>query len=184
LEEKVGEAVLDAADEDDEVPELEEDDEEDEDEEDVEDKEEPASYPPALLAAAADPTNSTLLRAAELEAETSGTPHTVFETQLKEAKKVVNANSNTKAKANGKGKGDEDLRKIMMTNKKQRLYEKMKYSNAQQSEEVSPNIFKASVPSAMADNRCRRRNWSVDVKRSRRGRSERARHRSTFLLLV
>lgn len=143
LEEKVGEAVLDAADEDeDELPAEDGDDDEDdaevEDEENAdEEKAEPASYPPALLAAAADPTNPTLLRAAELEAETSGTPHTVFETQLKEAKKVVSASTKTKSNGKAKGKGEDDLRKIMMTNKKQRLYEKMKYSNAQQTEEVS-----------------------------------------------
>ena len=148
LEEKVGDAVLDAADVDDDEEVDAEDDEDEDDEEDEEDedeeKPEPASYPPALLAAASDPSNSTLLRAAELEAETSGTPHTVFETQFKEAKKVLGSKTSTKAKS-GKS-GDEDLRKIMMTNKKAKLYEKMKYSNAQKSDEVSRfSVLESSV---------------------------------------
>lgn len=144
LEEKVGDAVLDPVEDDEDVEEAEddEDEDEDEDEEEATSDDQPAAYPPALLAAAADPSNSTLLRAAELEAETAGTPHTVFETQLKEAKKSVGPQIKSKSKAKGKTDGD-DLRKIMMTNKKQRLYEKMQYSNNQKSEEVSQNVSAA-----------------------------------------
>jgi pescadillo protein len=173
LEEKVGDAIVDAE-EDDEDVDLEEEDEDEEEEEEDESMSGPATYPPALLAAAADPTNSTLVRAAELEAETSGTPHSVFETQLKEATKIAKATSGSKAKAPAKGaKGEEDLRKIMMTNKKARLYEKMKYSNTQKSDEVSLLLY-ALVGSAMLIVH-RKRNSSASERISRRGRRGRAR---------
>jgi pescadillo protein len=173
LEEKVGEVTVDAEDEDDVDVEEEDDDEEDDDEED-DSMSGPASYPPALLAAAADPTNSTLVRAAELEAETSGTPHSVFETQLKEAAKVAKATSGSKAPAKG-AKGEEDLRKIMMTNKKARLYEKMKYSNTQKSDEASHYFTKQwRTPLTF----CRRRSWRASARQSRRGRRGKARPKS------
>jgi len=114
-----------------------------EDEEDVDEEEDEAEpvYPPALLASALDPTNPTLLHAAELEAETNGVPHATFRTQLKEATKAnkvvpVKIKEKTTASAPGRVK-DEDLRKIMMSNKKAKLYEKMKYSNKEKQEEVS-----------------------------------------------
>lgn len=114
-----------------------EDEEEDEDEDEGDDDNvevEAPKLPPALLAAASDPSDPTLLHAAELEAERQGTSHSTFQSQLKEAAK---AKSSTKAgPAVTKGK-DEDLRKIMMSNKKAKLYEKMKYSNKQKAEEVS-----------------------------------------------
>jgi pescadillo protein len=111
----------------------EEDDEEEESESESDAK--MTSYPPALLAASLDPSNKTLLHAAELEAETSGTPHAQFIAHLKEATKANK--SSAPAKNGGKKEDDAELRKkIMMTNKKQRLYEKMKYSNAQKSDEV------------------------------------------------
>jgi pescadillo protein len=108
--------------------------EEESDEEESDEKMESTTYPPALLAASLDPTNKTLVHAAELEAETSGTPHAQFVSQLKEATKL---NKSLAPSKGGKKEDDAELRKkIMMTNKKQRLYEKMKYSNAQKSDEV------------------------------------------------
>lgn len=114
---------------------VEEDDVEESDEEDEDEKMGSSTYPPALLAASLDPSNKTLLHAAELEAESNGTPHAQFISQLKEATKLNK--SLAPAKAGAKKEDDAELRKkIMMTNKKQRLYEKMKYSNAQKSDEV------------------------------------------------
>ncbi|OCF41420.1 pescadillo [Kwoniella heveanensis CBS 569] len=121
------------------------DEDESEDEEEEADEDETAagepSYPPALLASALDPENASLLHAAELEAETNGTSHADFRAQLKEATKAnaskVKSNAagvagSNKKKANG---GEEDLRKIMMSNKKAKLYEKMQYSNRERAAE-------------------------------------------------
>ena len=117
------------------APVPEDDGDEDEDEEDDDDAtDEPATkaFPPALLAAAQAPTDSTLLHAAELEAESSGTPHATFQSQLKEASKTAKPSSAPKASG-----ADGDLRKIMMSNKKAKLYEKMQYGNKAKAEEVS-----------------------------------------------
>lgn len=110
--------------------------------EDEEDEEVPTgtaapAYPPALLVAASDPTDPTLLHAAELEAERNGTSHSTFQSQLKEATKAKGSIKAAPAPARSK---DEDLRKIMMSKKKAKLYEKMKYSNKQKSDEVSLRI--------------------------------------------
>lgn len=111
---------------------IEEEEEESEDEdEDAEEEEEAPEFPPALLAAAKDPSDASLVHAAELEAEANGTPHATFQAQLKEATKL-----HGKPKAsNANARADEDLRKIMMSNKKAKLYTKMKYSNAEKAAE-------------------------------------------------
>jgi len=83
--------------------------------------------PPALVAAAQDPTNESLLHAAELEAEANATPHATFRNQLKKATAAAAKSSGAKPAA--VNAAEEDLRKIMMTGKKQKLYEKMQYSN-------------------------------------------------------
>ena len=82
---------------------------------------------------------STLLHAAELEAEASGTPHAMFRDQLTKATKLARPVDTS----NGAGavKGDGDLRKIMMSNKKAKLYEKMQYGNRQRAEEVSARVL-------------------------------------------
>ncbi|WWC60924.1 uncharacterized protein I303_103500 [Kwoniella dejecticola CBS 10117] len=111
-----------------------EDDDASEEEEGEEDSEE-MSYPPALLASALDPENPTLLHAAELEAEQNGISHGAFRNQLKEAIKAnAGAAKAAESKRGGK-KGEEDLRKIMMSNKKAKLYEKMQYSNKEKAAE-------------------------------------------------
>ncbi|WVQ69905.1 uncharacterized protein L199_008128 [Kwoniella botswanensis] len=104
--------------------------------EDVEDEEEPAGskYPPALLASSLDSENVSLLHAAELEAEQNGISHSAFRNQLKEAIKANAKDASTKSQAGKKG-GEEDLRKIMMSNKKAKLYEKMQYSNREKAAE-------------------------------------------------
>lgn len=110
----------------------EQDEGESEDEEEDGKEEVAAEYPPALLAAAQNPSDASLLHAAELEAETNGVSHSAFRAQLKEATKVhakkVPASQKEK-------KGEEDLRKIMMSNKKAKLYEKMQYSNREKAAE-------------------------------------------------
>ncbi|KAL7424158.1 mRNA-binding ribosome synthesis protein nop7 [Cryptotrichosporon argae] len=119
-----------------------EDDDDDAEDDDDDERAESAAgaqaYPPALQAAANDPSDPTLLHAAELEAEANGTSHAAFRAQLKEATKAAKAAGAGAAKVPA-GKAakakDEDLRKIMMTNKKAKLYEKMKYGNAEKQAE-------------------------------------------------
>jgi pescadillo protein len=182
LEEK-GDAVIEDVDsEDDDIEEDDEEEEEDE-EEDEEMKPAPAAtYPPALLAAAADPSNSTLVHAAELEAETNGTPHAQFQTQLKEATKAYKATVGSKATPKAKKEDDAELRKkIMMTNKKQRLYEKMKHSNAQKSDEVSHSFTSVLRIQLTCD---RRRNLSESERRLKRGRRGKERLRLYHVLIL
>ncbi|WWC69278.1 uncharacterized protein I206_103216 [Kwoniella pini CBS 10737] len=115
------------------------------DENEDEDSEE-TSYPPALLASSLDPENPTLLHAAELEAEQNGISHGAFRNQLKEAIKANSSVSASKVDENKKGgkKGEEDLRKIMMSNKKAKLYEKMQYSNREKAAEKA-NLEKKRI---------------------------------------
>lgn len=123
-----GSGVLDGDAEDDDAEESDsgEDEEEAADEEDATMSGTP-SLPPALIASSLDPTNPLLLHAAELEAETLGTSAGAFEANL--AKATKDAIKSGKSKAKGKKvaeEDDEDLRKIMMSNKQKKLYEKMK----------------------------------------------------------
>ncbi len=109
------------------------DEEEEEDEAEEKSAGVKEALPPALLAAAQDPTNEELLHAAELEAEADATPHAAFRTQLKKATAAAAKAAPPAAKPNQ----EEDLRKIMMTGKKQKLYNKMQYSNNERKAEVS-----------------------------------------------
>lgn len=115
-----------------ETAEVEEEDEEDSEEEDEVNEQSEPEYPPALLAAAKKPSDASLVHAAELEAEANGTPHATFQAQLKEATKLHGGKA---PKSSANARADEDLRKIMMSNKKAKLYEKMKYSNAEKTAE-------------------------------------------------
>lgn len=101
------------------------------------------TLPPALLAAAMEPNDATLLHQAELEAEANGVEHGAFKKQLDAAIKAHHASDsatvNKNAAAAATAAKDEDMRKIMMTGKKQRLYTKMTFSNNAKREEVSKN---------------------------------------------
>jgi pescadillo protein len=93
---------------------------------------------PALLAAARDPTNDTLLHAAELEAEARGIAPAQFESELAvETKKAKKA---APKKIGGKKidrSQEEQLASIMLTGKQKKLYNKMSYSRDRKLEEVS-----------------------------------------------
>lgn len=96
---------------------------------------------PAMRAAAENPDDSTLVHQAELEAEVQGVDHAAFKKHLVQLGKTraegpADAKKNKKANA-AAAAADEDQRKIMMTGKKQRLYEKMQYSNNERRQEVS-----------------------------------------------
>ncbi|EJT52329.1 hypothetical protein A1Q1_04540 [Trichosporon asahii var. asahii CBS 2479] len=128
--EKEKEAVEEDAEEDEDEAVVAEEEESDEDEEESEEVEEP-TYPPALLAAAKNPKDKSLVHQAELEAEANGTPHATFQAQLKEATKKFGTSTKKKAA----DEEEPDMRKVMMSNKKRRLFEKMQYSNAERQAE-------------------------------------------------
>ena len=128
------------------------DDDEEDEEEDDEDlaqaKEKSINYAaisskltkkaPALLASARDPTNETLLHAAELEAESRGISATQFENEL--AGEIKKNKKLSKSKETGPKKVDrsqeEQLASIMLTGKQKKLYNKMSYSRDRKVEEV------------------------------------------------
>ncbi|KAJ9102662.1 hypothetical protein QFC19_004771 [Naganishia cerealis] len=121
------------------------DEEEDEDEEmqTEEGTTATAEMTSAMRAAAENPDDETLVHQAELEAEAAGTDHAVFRKQLAVAVRAAKASAPSSSKAStstapaGKtAAAEEDLRKIMMTGKKQRLYEKMQYSNNERRQEA------------------------------------------------
>ncbi|GAA5974482.1 hypothetical protein JCM11641_003245 [Rhodosporidiobolus odoratus] len=119
------------------------DDEEEDESEAGEDEEmeaaETAGPAPALLAAAANPSDDALRHAAELEAESRGVAPAVFEAELAaEAKKARSASK----KAN-KGKEirverpeQEKIAASLLTNKQRKLYNKMAYSQDRKAEET------------------------------------------------
>ena len=114
-------------------------DEEDEAmEQDDDEVEDVAAGPgPALLAAAADPTNEELRHAAELEAEARGVAPAVFEADLAaETKKAKKAAPKKKVAAPQRDEQDE-IKASMMTNSQRRLYKKMAYSQDRRSEETT-----------------------------------------------
>merc|ERR1712093_836949 len=100
---------------------------------------------PALLAAAANPDDSALLHAAELEAESKGVPHSQFQAELAaESKKAKKASAATN-KASAAAKKADALQasstqesnpaSILLSNKQRKLYNKMKYGeNKRQAE--------------------------------------------------
>lgn len=133
---------VEAAAEGDDVEMADDDEEEEEDEDEDEETVKPETkntITPALLAASRDPTNETLIHQAELEAESLGISHDAFKKSLdklvKEHKETPQGSAAEKAKK--VAVADEDMRKIMMTGKKQRLYTKMTYSNNEKKAEVS-----------------------------------------------
>jgi len=169
------------------------DEDEDEEEEDDETVKPAATttLTPALLAASRDPTDETLIHQAELEAESLGISHDAFKKSLdklvKQHKETPLGTATEKAKK--VATADEDMRKIMMTGKKQRLYTKMTYSNNEKKAEVSPPprvssrlqlstdpTFFSNLVFRLADMRLiSKTSWS---KRGRRSKRERRRRQS------
>ncbi|PSR70527.1 hypothetical protein PHLCEN_2v13566 [Hermanssonia centrifuga] len=84
----------------------------------------------AALKAAATAEDATALRAAELEAEAAGVDFGTFEKKAKSARKKVKA-----AEAQPLPEGEEDMNKMMMSNKQRKLYARMKYGEKKRTEE-------------------------------------------------
>lgn len=167
LEENGAAATVVAAESDEEEVEQDDEDEEDSDEEDEEEvEEEQESARPALLAAAQNPSDPTLVHAAELEAERQGVAHSAFTTQLKAATKAQNKSAKSNKKS-GKEDKEEDLRKIMMPNKKAKLYAKMTHSNREKAAEVS--CYTPTNDVRIVADLCRKKNSRRSEKPSRNG---------------
>ncbi|KAJ7275345.1 Pescadillo N-terminus-domain-containing protein [Mycena haematopus] len=96
--------------------------------EDGEEDEEQVAEKSALRAAATadDPAS---LRAAELAAEVAGVDYGTFEKEVRKSRK--------KSKAPARDEdGEQDMNKMMMSNKQKKLYERMKYSEKKKASEV------------------------------------------------
>ena len=153
-------------------------DEEEEVEEDAAmegDDEDAEAAPPekAVLKAAAEAEDEAALRAAELAAEAAGVDYGTFE---KEAKKA--ARKAAKAPAQADDKAEQEMNKMMMSNKQRKLYERMKYGEKKRATEVSTlrrldlpllNIYRRNKISSRRSVRSRRRSAND----SRRNHSDR-----------
>ncbi|OBZ79745.1 Pescadillo [Grifola frondosa] len=103
-----------------------------EEEEQMEDSDEEEEVRPAqsALKAAAAAEDAAALRAAELEAEAAGVDYGTFE---KEAKKAQTKSKKIEVPA--EGSGEQDMNKMMMSNKQRKLYERMKYGEKKRTAE-------------------------------------------------
>lgn len=129
------------------VDDMDEDDDDDDDEEEEEEDEDVAmedAKTPALLAAAADPSNETLRHAAELEAEAQGVAPAQFEARLAAETKKAGASQKKQKQgaapavpAGKKQRSEQDeIKASMMSNSQRRLYKKMTYSQDRRDEET------------------------------------------------
>jgi pescadillo len=89
----------------------------------------------AVLAAA--PEDLEALRAAELSAEVAGVDAGVFE---QEVSKSLNKSRKTTA-APTANEGDQEMNKMLMSNKKRKLYERMRYGEKKKTSEVCPSSY-------------------------------------------
>jgi pescadillo len=89
----------------------------------------------AMKAAAQNPMDLALLRAAELEAERAGRDTTEFESSLRKALKKEDKDRLNKPPGLGRSH-EAEMNKMMMSNKKRRLYERMKFSEHKKATEV------------------------------------------------
>ncbi|KAI0757096.1 Pescadillo N-terminus-domain-containing protein [Daedaleopsis nitida] len=84
----------------------------------------------AALKAAAAADDAAALRAAELEAEAAGVDFGTFEKETKKAQKKAK-----KAEAPKEDEAEQDMNKMMMSNKQRKLYERMKYGEKKRATE-------------------------------------------------
>lgn len=113
---------------------------EDEEDSDVEDASEPEAdsdeeeltAEKAALKAAASAEDEAALRAAELEAEAAGVDFGTFEKTTRKAKKKAKASD-----APTVDQSEQEMNKMMMSNKQKKLYERMKHGEKKRTAEVS-----------------------------------------------
>ena len=103
-----------------------------EEEGDVSDEDEVEDAPEkVVLRAAATAEDAAALRAAELEAEAAGVDFGTFEKETRKARKKVRVQEEEPEPI------DEDMNKMMMSNKQRKLYERMKHGEKKRTVEVS-----------------------------------------------
>lgn len=121
-------------DDDDEMDEEEEDEEEDEEEKHTKQVENAKVRALQKAKNVAKTQDSAAVRAAELEAEAAGVDFATFDkaTKVKPSKNVKVDDTNQK---------EDEMNKMMMSNKQRKLYEKMKYGERKRNEEVSISPF-------------------------------------------
>ena len=171
-------AMIAGADEDEEMEDEEEAIEGDGDEEEEEEEEEATRPVKAALKAAAAAEDAAALRAAELAAEAAGVDFGTFEKESKKAQKKAK-----KAEVPKADEAEQDMNKMMMSNKQRKLYERMKYGEKKRAVEVSYvkklcHEYRLMYILAYSD-----KNWSRRNGRSRRRKSAERRHRSRSLWL-
>jgi pescadillo len=113
-----------------EVGDAQESDEEDANGSADDDTEEDAALKAAAAVAAEDPL---ALRAAELAAEAAGIDYGTFEKEVTKSR-----TKSKKVDANGQPHREDDMNKMMMSNKKRKLYERMKHGEKKREAEVRP----------------------------------------------
>lgn len=75
------------------------------------------------------------LRAAELEAEAAGVDYGAFEQEVKKTKKIKGKTAPAPAEV------EEEMNKMLMSNKKRKLYERMKYGQQKKDAEVGSSVL-------------------------------------------
>jgi len=93
----------------------------------------------SALEAAVAKADPALLRAAELEAEAAGIDAAAFTAQVGKASKKQAKKADTKAGRDEKAQ-EEDMNKMLMSNRNRKLYEKIKHSQRKQAGQVSFGI--------------------------------------------
>lgn len=127
------------------------------------DDEDAEAAPPekAVFKVAAEAADEAALRAAELAAEAAGVDYGTFEKEAKKAAKKA-----AKAPAQADDKAEQEMNKMMMSNKQRKLYERMKYGEKKRATEVSTlrrldlpllNIYRRNKISSRRSVRLRRR---------------------------
>lgn len=106
------------------------DEEEDEDEDDIVPEK-------IVLKAAAAAEDAAALRAAELEAEAAGVDFGTFEKEARKARKKVRIQEDEAGVV-----GEEDMNKMMMSNKQRKLYERMKHGEKKRAVEVNRHSYR------------------------------------------
>ncbi|RPD82655.1 hypothetical protein L226DRAFT_497727 [Lentinus tigrinus ALCF2SS1-7] len=105
----------------------------------------------AALKAAAAAEDAAALRAAELEAEAAGVDFGTFEKETKKAQKKAR-----KVDAPKEDEAEQDMNKMMMSNKQRKLYERMKYGEKKRAAERQ---------------QLEQKKWEIEKEKKRRGKS-------------
>ena len=128
--------------------------------EEVDEEDEDEEVPEKIaLKAAAAAQDAAALRAAELEAEAAGVDFGTFEKEARKARKKVRAPEEAPA-------AEEDMNKMMMSNKQRKLYERMKHGERKRAAEVRTSTI--SLPGQAIDAFYRKRSFKGGSDSSKR----------------